>query len=200
MKRNYFKPLFFSYLILTTYFIPALTQKLGVDEKIHREGVYQYKMLPEVHFSSPARGVSFEKVILKSWENVKHMWSTSSTWNYPYKALLWMQNKTQAEMVRHSLQSTRDNESCKGGGRQKVGLLPVFHLHNKLSWIRTTGPCVMIASVDAVLIVLLSLMRIVPSSAESLRHAWYINSYSHPELLQYSRTWEWRRQTSSLTE
>lgn len=27
MKRNYFKLLFFSYLILTTYFISALTQK-----------------------------------------------------------------------------------------------------------------------------------------------------------------------------
>lgn len=48
----------------------------------------------------------------------------------------------------------------------------------------------MIASVDAVLILLLSLMRIVPSSAESLRDARYINSYSHPGLLQYSRTWE----------
>lgn len=157
-------------------------------------------MLPKVHFSSPARGVSFEKVILKGWENVKQMWSTSSTWNYPYKALLLIQNKTQAEMLKHSLQSTRDNESYKGGGNQKVGLLPVFHLHNKLCWIRTTGPCVMIASVDAVLMLLLSLMHIVPSSAESLRHARYINSYSHPELLQYSRTQEWRRQTSSLTE
>lgn len=48
----------------------------------------------------------------------------------------------------------------------------------------------MIVSVDAVLTLLLSLMLIVPSAAESLHRARYINSYPHPGLLQYSRTWE----------
>lgn len=67
-------------------------------------------------------------------------------------------------MVKKSLQSTRDNENYEGGGNQKKVSPPVFHWHNKPSWIRTTGPYVMIASVDAVLILLLSLMLIVPSS------------------------------------